>query len=248
MEQITRGVVDGKLFLYEKPEMLAREDHMGLGLTPIETPFAHTKDYKAIPITLTEFRTAQKHYPIIFTELENPIPLAVVGVVEEKNLFLDANGKWDELTYVPAYLRCYPFAFAHHGEDQMAVVIDRAAAVISDQPKYPFFDGEEISEHTKQMSDFAARYVGERRRTEQFCKLLVELNLLTGQSVTQGDAQDGNNEVLANYVAIDAEALAVLDDAKVAELHKEGLLSAMYAHIHSLENWTHLITRRRLGL
>ena len=244
MTDITRGIVEGKLFLYEKPEMLAREDHMGLGVSPVETPFANTRDARAIPLTLTEFTTAQKNYPIVFASLEQPVPLAIVGVIEDDNLFLDSNNKWDPYAYLPAYLRAYPFAFAQHGEEKMAVVIDRAAAAINDQPKFPFFDGDEISEHTKQMTEFAARYVSERRRTEEFCKRLVELKLLTAQHVTHTPPNTDKPETVANYISIDAEKLSALDKDTIHELHTTGVLAAMYAQVNSNDNWNLLLHRR----
>ena len=244
MTEIKRGIVEGKLFLYEQPEMLAREDHMGLGVSPVEAPFANTRNARAIPITLTEFTTAQRDYPIIFTSLEQPVPLAIVGVVEDDNLFLDQNDQWLPHTYIPAYLRAYPFAFAQHGEDQLAVVIDRAAKTVSDQPKFPFFDGDELSEHTEKMTEFAARYISERKRTEEFCKRLVELDLLSAQHVTHTPPNAENPEVVSNYVGINGEKLSALDKDTVFDLHTTGQLAAMYAQIQSADNWTDLIQRR----
>jgi hypothetical protein len=248
MTDIKRGIVEGKLFLYEQPEMLAREDHMGLGVSPVEAPFANTRTARAIPITLTEFTTAQRDYPIVFTALEQPVPLAIVGVVEDDNLFLDDKNQWEPYAYKPAYLRAYPFAFAQHGEEQLAVVIDRAASTVSDQPRFPFFEGDELSEHTKKMTEFAARYVSERRRTEEFCKRLVELDLLSGQHVTHTPNNSDTPEVIANYVGINAEKLSALDKDTVFELHTSGQLAAMYAQIHSADNWTALLQRRAVKL
>jgi len=242
------NVVEGKLFLYEQPEMLAREDHSELGFTPTDTPYANTRDARAIPITMTEFRTAQKHYPIAFTGVEQPYPIAVTGIIEDRNLFLDNNDQWDELCYIPAYLRCYPFAFAQHGEDQMAVVIDRAAAVISENPEYPFFNDEEISEQTQQMTDFAATYVQQRKQTEEFCKMLAEKELLTNQHITYRPEGSEEDQILANYAAVDAKKLEELDSKDVEELHKNGGLASIHAHLFSLENWNHLVTRRRQRL
>lgn len=250
MTQIKRGIVEGKLFLYEQPEMLAREDHFNLGISPVEAPFANTRKARAIPLTLTEFTTAQKNYPIVFTSMEQPFPLAIVGVVEDDNLFLDENDQWDPYAYLPAYLRAYPFAFAQHGEEQMAVVIDRRSSMISDKPEFPFFNGDELSEHTKTLTEFAASYTAERRRTEEFCKRLIELDVLVPQHVTHTPTGSDEPEVVANYVGINAEKLAQLDKNVVHELHSTGMLAAMYSQLHSTDNWTLLLKRRvaKLGL
>ena len=110
MTDIRYNFVEGKLFLYEQPEVLSFEAHDGLGLTPQDAPFAFVRDIRAVPLTMTEFQTAQKHYPIVFSNLENPVPLAIVGILEDRNLFVGDDGKWHPYAYVPAYLRCHPFA------------------------------------------------------------------------------------------------------------------------------------------
>lgn len=244
MTDIKRGIIEGKLFLYEQPEMLAKEDHFNLGITQVNAPYANTRNARAIPLTLTEFTTAHKSYPIVFTSEEKPVPLAIVGIIEDDNLFLDSNDQWDPFAYLPAYIRAYPFAFARHGEEQMAVVIDRASTMVSDKPEFPFFDGDEISEHTKKMTEFAAQYMGERRRTEAFCARLVELGLLSGQHVTHTPPGSDKAEIVANYVGINGEKLSQLDKDTVHELHTTGLLAAMYSQVHSTDNWTLLLNRR----
>jgi len=237
--------VEGKLFLYEKPEVLAREDHSNLGITPVDAPFANTQNHRAIPLTMTEFRTAQKNYPIIFSSVQEPIPLAIVGVVEDKNLFLDDQQQWDPLAYVPAYLRCYPFAFAQTGDDQMAVVIDRDSSMVSDNPQYPFFDDADITEHTAKMRDFSAQFITQRRQTEQLSVMLVEKGLLIDQHVTYRPDGEEVDAALANYAAVDAEKLNQLSEKELAEMHQSGVLAAIHAHLFSLENWNHLLERRR---
>ena len=57
------------------------------------------------------------------------MPLAVVGLQDEVNLFVDEGGAWAENTYVPAYLRTHPFALARTGGDRVALVLDRDGPV-----------------------------------------------------------------------------------------------------------------------
>ncbi len=238
--------IKGKIFLYEKPELLTKEDHGHLGISRIDSPFLNTKNSAAIPLTLTEFVTAQKYYPIVFSSMENPTPLAIVAAIDEQNLFLDENGNWDPLCYVPAYLRCYPFAFARQSDDQVAVVIDRGAAQVKENADFPFFEGDEASEHSKQMAEFCARYQGARQQTDGFCQKLKELNLLTAQHATYTPEGETEQQVMANYVAIDSEKLQDLNQDTLAELHKDGSLAAIYAQAASAENWTNLLVRRRV--
>ncbi|NNF16829.1 MAG: SapC family protein, partial [Gammaproteobacteria bacterium] len=184
MNDINYGFVQGRMLLYRKPEMLSLEQHEGRGISPVETPHAHARDVHVLPLTLTEFVTAQKHFPIVFASLEEPVPLAVLGVVEQTNLFINEKGQWDALAYVPAYLRCYPFSLAQHGADKMALIVDCESEAVSEKPEIPFFVDGKPSDYINHMTEFCGRYQTERLRTQEFCKKLVDLELLVGQHVS----------------------------------------------------------------
>jgi hypothetical protein len=234
----------GKMFLYEKPELLTQESHGSLGFAPAEKPFEFVKNARAVPLTMIEMGSAQRHYPIIFSNLENPIPLAIVSLVDDVNLFVDERGRWDPMCYVPTYLRCYPFTFAVQKGGQLAVVVDRHAASLSESPEYPFFVNGEISEHADALIQLCVQYEGERKRTQEYCRKLVELDLLTTLSATQRIEGTEETRSLADYVGIDAQKLDDLPAEVIYELHKLGFLSASYLHLYSLENWRHLMARR----
>lgn len=242
--QHTAGKISGKMFLYKEPELLTPQDHGSMGFTPAQRPFDFVRNERAIPLTLTEFGSAQRHYPIIFANLEQPLPLAIVGAAEEQNLFVDADGNWDPMCYVPTYLRCYPFAFAKEAKGRVAVVVDRAADSVSENPQYPFFDGDKVSEHTEALMQLCAQYDAERRRTFDFGQKLRELELLTPLQATYRPDGASEPEPLADYIGIDTGKLDALDKDQVYELHKTGYLSAIYLMLYSLENWRHLIARR----
>lgn len=74
------AAMTGQKFLYQQPEVLTLEDHGSLGITPNERPFDFVKDERAIPLTMVEISSAQRHYPIIFSNLEDPVPMAVLGL------------------------------------------------------------------------------------------------------------------------------------------------------------------------
>lgn len=240
------GKVSGKMFLYKEPELLTPEKHGNMGLTPSDRPFDFVRDERVVPLTLTEFFSAQRHYPIIFSNIENPLPLAVLSVLDEKNMFVDENGQWDPMAWIPMYLRCYPFAFAMEGQGRVAVVVDRAAPAVTENPQYPFFDGDQPSEHTQSMMQLCAKYDVERQKTITFCQKLVELELLTPLGTSYTPTQGADSEPLAEYVGIDVQKLDALSSEDVYDLHTTGFLSAIYLQHYSLENWRHLMARREL--
>ena len=66
----------------------------------------------AVPITVDEFVAVQRYFPIVFSVGENPVPLALMGLNEGVNVFVDDEGKLLGEVYLPAYVRRYPFMLA----------------------------------------------------------------------------------------------------------------------------------------
>ena len=235
----------GQMYLYEQPELLTSADHGNLGLSAVERPFDFVRSAKVIPITVSEIASAQKYFPVVFSDPDKPALLAVVSVVDDVNLFVDEDGNWDSSTYMPSYLHCHPFAFATMPNDQFAVVIDRAAAGVSVSPEIPFFDGKNLTPQIQARVDFCGQFSGQRHQTSVFCDRLQELGLLSGQRAAHTPPGADEEQEIASYVAVNTDKLKDLDKDTLQDLHKNGLLSAIYAHIFSLENWYLLLARRR---
>lgn len=225
--------------LWKQPELLTPEEHGSLGITPVETRFSFASESRAIPLTMVEFRSAQHDYPIVFSDDKDPTPLAAVGLTEPRNLFIDAGGHWAPDTYVPAYLRAHPFALARVEADRYAVVLDRAAPVVSENPKTPFFVNGELTEDIRKAVDFSQSYEAEIDRTREFCARLRELELLSLQRIRQ----QGREEDLVRYFAVDLEKFNALPAETLASLFKEGYLAAIFAHLFSLDQWNGLLRR-----
>src|SRR5450631_1324882 len=66
---------------------------------------------QSVPLGLGEFDAAYQHYPILFTSGPTPTPVALLGLSEGTNLFVSPTGTWRPDTYVPAYVRSFPFIF-----------------------------------------------------------------------------------------------------------------------------------------
>ena len=238
--------VAGNMYLYERPELLNEDKHGHLGISDVPGPFKFASKARAVPLVVSEVITAQKHYPIVFSAMEDPMLLAVLGLFDGQKLFVNDDGEWEENVYIPAYLRCHPFAFAEGPDDKFAVVIDRAAPTVTESPDEPFFEDGKLSAATQARMDFFGQYGGERLKTAEFCKRMVEFELLSGQEVKR--TVRGEKQNLAGYVAVDARKLENLDAQQLWELHRSGLLAVIYGHIFSLDNWNSLIQRHRRRL
>ena len=233
------------MFLYQQPELLNIEEHGHLGIDPDEHPFEFTRNVNAIPLAAVELASAQRHYPVVFSDLEQPTLLAIVGVMEPVNLFVDDNGHWAKDAYLPGYLRCYPFALAPRPDDQFAVVVDRAARSIQEGGKQPLFEGKAMSQPIKQHVDYCAQFSSYRQATSVFCDKLADLGLLSAQQA-MFSPDEGDQQPIGSYVAVDMKKLKDLDAGTLQQLHTDGTLSGIYAHAFSLDNWMRLLERRKL--
>lgn len=233
----------GKKFLYRQPEILTYDSHGGIGITPSERPFDFVKNERAIPLTMVEISSAQRHYPIVFSNIENPVLMAVLGLPGGGNLFIDENGQWDPDCYVPSYLRCYPFAFAAQEDGSRALVLDRAAETITEDPRFPFFVVEESSPEVRAVMQFVGEYEEERKRTGEFARLLVKHKVLDQMQANYTIEGSDEQKVLATYVGINLQKLNALDSSVIIELHESGWLAPMYLMHYSMQCWRPLRLR-----
>lgn len=237
--------ITGKMFLFERPELLNKEQHSDFGLARAEKPFAFCAKVRAIPLMINEFPFAMRNFPIIYTDKENPTPLAVVGVIDDVNLFVDEKGQWEEFAYVPAYIRRYPFAMATEtGGDRLAVVMDAASAWVAPGGEVPLFENGEPTEAMNNAIEFCKRCEGDRRLTEQMMARLKEYDLVRGQSAQYSLTEEGEGRTFAQYFGVDEQRLNELPPERFEELRKTGLLPYLYAQLMSFTNWRELMNRR----
>jgi len=239
--------ITGKMFLYQQPELLTREQHGDLALSPVEKPFEFAAKARALPINYTEIPAAMKIYPLIFLSADEPMLLAVTGLFDEVNLFVDDDGKWEGLIYIPAYLRRYPFGIAAENTgDRMAIVIDRAFGGLKKDAARPLFNNGEPTEDTMQAIEFCKTYERDRMMTMQFANKMKELDLIEFQSAQYTPPNSDKPIVFAQYFNIDEKKFNALSDEVINDLRKSGMLPLIYAMMMSMDNWRLLLQRRAL--
>lgn len=237
--------ISGKMFLYEKPELLAKEQHSGLSMTPVEQPFAFASKARAIPITLSEVPSAMKDYPLIFMSQDQPQLLAVTGLYDDVNLFVTEQGNWEEHRYIPGYVRRYPFGIAAEDNgERMAIVIDRAFEGFSESGDTPLFKDGEPTEQTKAAVEYCKSYERDRQMTEQFVRVLTGLDLIRPQTAQYTPQTGGEAVSFAQYYGIDEKRLSELEDDKILDMRKNNTLPLVYAFLMSMGNWRLLLQRR----
>jgi hypothetical protein len=240
--------ITGQVLFYKNPQPLSAENHGGLGVKQVPQPFAFLREAHAVPVTVTEFGVAAASYPIIFVG-EDRTPVAVMGVRQGQNLFVDESGFVIEDHYLPAFVRRYPFVFAaDEASDRLLLCIDRAAPMVSNQPDVAFFENGQPSKFTTDAIEFCKEFERQRRATSDFVKMIREMDLFEQKTVAFQPRDMQGNEVgpsqkVADYWAISEERLNALPAEKYLELRNNGALGACYAHLVSLLNWSKVIQR-----
>src|SRR5262249_37939208 len=94
----------------------------------------------AVLLNGSEFEAAARHYPIVFTPAPQAAALCILGLRQGANLFVDRGGDWRPGSYLPAYVRRYPFIF-HESADkqQFTLCIDETSGALEDGSERPLF-------------------------------------------------------------------------------------------------------------
>ncbi|HEY0629549.1 MAG TPA: SapC family protein, partial [Sphingomicrobium sp.] len=136
----------------------------------------------AIPVTVDEFAMAQRHFPIVFSVGDSPVPIALMGLHEGTNTFFDEKGVAREPNfYLPAYLRRYPFVLARltQESDELSLCFDPTSGAVGefDEGEELFVDGEP-SPATQAILQFCEQFEQAGQRTQAFMNELKESGLL----------------------------------------------------------------------
>ncbi len=192
----------------------------------------------AIPVTIDEFILAGRFFPIVFSSGAAPVPLALMGLNEGVNVFVDADGKLSKPVYVPAYIRRYPFLLARlrEGSEEMSLCFDPSApGVGQDVDGMPLFDGDQPSETTKEILNFCEQFETAGQRTQAFIDELLKLDILMdGEVAIQPDGAE-QPFIYRGFKMVDEEKLKDLRGDTLRKISQNGILPLLYAHLFSLQ-------------
>ena len=192
----------------------------------------------AIPLTVEEFPLAQRHFPIVFSSGDDPVPLALMGMNEGINVFVDDEGVLTSPVYIPAYARRYPFMLAKLApeSEELSLCFDPTSGLIGEFDEgQPLFDGEEPSESTKATLQFCEQFEIAGQKTATFTAELKKHDLLMdGELALQIEGQD-QPFTYRGFQMIDESKLREVRGDVLRSWNQSGLLPLVYAHLFSLE-------------
>ncbi|MGL5838367.1 MAG: SapC family protein [Sphingorhabdus sp.] len=195
-------------------------------------------DQHAIPLTIEEFVSAARHFPIIFSAGDAPVPLALMGMNEGVNVFMDDAGKFTQPVYLPAYIRRYPFMLARlrPDSDELTLCFDPTSKALGEFKKEgeSLFDGTDATETTKNILKFCEDFEQAGARTQAFVDELKKLDLLMDGEVAIQQEGKESPYVYRGFQMVNEEKLRDMRGDELRKMNQNGMLPLIYAHLFSL--------------
>jgi hypothetical protein len=227
---------------YRRPAPLSALSHFGLAFSASDN-FAFARDTNAIPLNVSEFSLAARHYPIVFTATDPVTPLAVVGIAKSRNLFVDAAGKWLPGAYIPAYVRRYPFLFIEdESKAEFILGVDETASVLRDERGETdrlFWNGKPTGVVDRAMA-FCRDFQSELNFTRKFCAA-IELDRLFAEKEAGIALKGGKKLRLTGFRIVDEAGFNKLPAKPLLELRRRKFMHPIYLHLISTANWATLV-------
>ncbi|HEY0148966.1 MAG TPA: SapC family protein [Allosphingosinicella sp.] len=217
-------------------EPLSSQVHGDLRMRPADkAPFL--TNVHAVPITVDEFVSAQRFFPVVFSTGDTPVPLALMGLNEGVNVFVDAEGGLLGETYVPAYVRRYPFMLARTNPDaqELSLCFDPSSDLVG-----RFEEGEALfnegtpSEHTNNVLKFCEEFEMSAQRTVAFVQELRTAELLMDGEVTIQPTGSEQPFVYRGFQMVNEEKFRDLRGDELRKMNQNGMLPLIVAHLFSL--------------
>lgn len=208
-----------------------------------------TQELNAIPVSYTEFNVAHRDFPLVFSsgdEGRSFAPVAVLGLEAKENLFVQGEG-WASGVYVPAYVRRYPFCMARVTLDN----IEQAERLICVEKEHivetggvmMFDDKQEPLPRWKEIEKLLEEYEADLERTKEMCGILADYGLLEPFTM-QATLNAGGSMHLTGMFRVDEKKLEFLNASQHKNLIKKGVMSKIYIHLLSLDNFGRLLDRK----
>jgi hypothetical protein len=218
---------------------LNSRDHAKYRINPPEG-MTWLVDQHAVPLTVDEFIQAQRHFPIVFSSGEGNVPLALMGLNEGVNTFIDDKGKVLEDVYIPAYARRYPYLLARltPESEELSLCFDPSASILGDfADGEPLFDSEgKPAEPVQGALDFCQKFEEAGAKTQAFIEELNRKELLMdGEiAITRNDDPE-RPYVYRGFKMINEEKLREIDAETARQWTTNGIMALIFAHMFSMD-------------
>jgi hypothetical protein len=201
----------------------------------------------AVPLTVEEFVIAQRSQPIVFSAGDDALPLALYGLNEGVNMFMDENNMLQPQAYLPAYVRRYPFMLVRLQPDRedLSLCFDPSSGLLGDfEDGIPIFAEGEPSAETKATLEFCEQFEMGVQKTIAFMNELTEYDLLMDGEITIEQQGASQPFIYRGFKMVDETKLRDLRGDQLRKMMQSGMLPLVHAHLFSLQHMPTLFQRQ----
>ena len=225
---------------YRRPRPLVSETDGGKSLR-LAPDHGFARGTNSVRLNGGEFPLAMRSYPIVFSAAEPASALAVVGLADNENLFIGADGRWAADAYVPAYVRRYPFILMDQpGSSELIVCVDEESGLVVESAERPLFDAGKPTKLLQDAIGFCREFHAQSTATAAFVQALAAAGLLVSNEA-HVTLNSGKHVTLRGFDVIDEAKFNALPDDVFLEWRHRGWLQLVYCHLMSMGNWTKLV-------
>jgi hypothetical protein len=225
-----------QMLMYEEPRLLDSATDRELCLQFDSDRFAFAQHSNSALLAASEFEAACADYPIVF--VGNPqlgfSPAVVLGLESNRNGMLDAQYRWRLHTYVPAFIRRYPFVLMAQADGQLCMGIDAAFKGFGSTGGRLFEPDGQASALLNHARDFCSDFHQHMLQTRRFCALLSRLGLLVERFFEISAGPQTPPKTVSGFYAVDVLRLQQLPEDTLLSLTKGPELRWIHAHLFSL--------------
>ncbi len=233
----------GKGLEFSRLEVLDPDRHKRLAISDT-ADYSFARSTHIVPLNAIEFSAACRHYPVLFNSQEELMTVALVGLQEQMNLFIEEDGGWTAGCYVPAFIRRYPFILTKEPEsanENVVLCIDAGSEHVTDDGMgEPLFENGKPGEVIRRMASFSAAFAKEQGRTRSFVAACRKADILIDRAVRLS-LTDGRQVELRGFQVIDEDRLRNLPEDQLKQWWVQGWSALAFAHLISLGNFGRLI-------
>lgn len=235
--------------LFKRPSILCAEAHRDYALTG-EKNFGFANGSIVVPLGFDEIQFAAAHYPIVFLDNGDIVPVALMGMGTE-NEFVMKDGRWRPGCYVPQVFQYYPFALEKVADQEEAILIldlasDRITSNVRADASGRLFDNE--GEPTGLLRDIAtlgAQMYHGRIKAMELAKSLQVANVLE-PSIVQFSNGTRTSPDMGRLYAINAHAYRSLMSETITNWFRSAWLDVISVIFLSQQAWSRSVVQKGL--
>lgn len=225
--------------MYKRIELFSKTNHKDLSLDTMKS-LAFSKDVKIIPLGLSEINKLSSFLPIIISGGTENQFVAYCALSNQTNFFSKSEYKY---TYIPMFLKSYPFLMVDSYEENnetrklRAIAIDTQSTLIGYDKSNKIFDlNGELSQFGARKIQLVQNFEKDRINGKKLIETLKKYNLLDTREFAIKIETGEKKILLSDFLVVNKQRLYELDDTILLSWAKNGWLYIIESHINSIEN------------